>query len=512
MRKYSLTAYQLEIFNEIINLVNTSNSNISVNMPTGTGKTIIMMTLAEKLVQNNNKILISYSFGIFDKIFHEKIKEFNLDSYVSIINARNINALNEKFDFILMDSMDINGRKKVSEFIKESKTRVISFFDCNQELQETNINWDLIKSINSECLVFKTTKVIDVRDAKYIGAEDVALKREVEYKINNLIEKRNKDLEELHKIELEIERKKNRELEAEISRLTEIINNNKNYEIFLKLMISSLGINIEDVNDLFEKINGVKDGLFIKLQSEDENIKELAYKELQDKISKFVIDTINSRMTRATYDYFEQVMVSSLTTDIWNKLDENSKRFLVTAKTTYEGMIKMDERDSFDYSGVCLLMTKALEVETSKRFFTKFINYLFVNQVPIERWSSALKKFDRGSNHFVIIDINDYTLGSVCITAGYYFDKENNDYTCSSERVKNLFVDFCRNEFFVPNSNDDTFDIIWDDILIVEKVRKDYRNPAAHKSSMLSTTAKECMDYMIDVQCALKTILSPMIE
>ncbi len=38
------------------------------------------------------------------------------------------------------------------------------------------------------------------------------------------------------------------------------------------------------------------------------------------------------------------------------------------------------------------------------------------------------------------------------------------------------------------------------DYRFIEKVRMDYRNPAAHKDQLSMTSAKECMEYVIDVQ------------
>ena len=58
----------------------------------------------------------------------------------------------------------------------------------------------------------------------------------------------------------------------------------------------------------------------------------------------------------------------------WNKLDESSKTFLVSSKIMFNQFVGME--DIVDYSGVCLLVTKALEVEMSNRFCSKYITYL----------------------------------------------------------------------------------------------------------------------------------------
>ena len=48
------------------------------------------------------------------------------------------------------------------------------------------------------------------------------------------------------------------------------------------------------------------------------------------------------------------------------------------------------------------------------------------------------------------------------------------------------------------------------DLNFIENVRKDYRNPSAHKSRMEFTTAKECLDYVLDVKHMLKEMLIKM--
>ena len=77
--------------------------------------------------------------------------------------------------------------------------------------------------------------------------------------------------------------------------------------------------------------------------------------------------------TKEKYEKEENLLKQSFE-DSWNKLDEKSKSFLITAKVIYNELNEYN--NVIDYSGVCLLVTKALEQELSKRFCKGFISYL----------------------------------------------------------------------------------------------------------------------------------------
>ena len=89
-------------------------------------------------------------------------------------------------------------------------------------------------------------------------------------------------------------------------------------------------------------------------------------------------------------------------------------------------MIKMPNKDKIDYSGVCLLVTKALEIETTKRFFTEYKNYLSKEVGTIQSWPKVLKKKERG--HYVDKELpeSEFTLGSVVPVVGYKRLYDNN--------------------------------------------------------------------------------------
>ena len=182
------------------------------------------------------------------------------------------------------------------------------------------------------------------------------------------------------------------------------------------------------------------------------------------------------------------------TLPVWNRLSEKSRSFLVTADYTYENMIQQDSREEFDYSGVCLLVTKAVEVESCNRFFNEYKAYL-VEKLGrnVDSWPDAMTKTDRFGGKYAA---RDFTLGSVVHITGY--DKEMNDVS---------FLDYASSVLYQGK------EAIWiknqlkSACEFVEKVRKDYRNPASHKESIKMVTAAECLDYVINVQKKLKEMI-----
>lgn len=73
----------------------------------------------------------------------------------------------------------------------------------------------------------------------------------------------------------------------------------------------------------------------------------------------------------------QQKLKDSFGTTAWVKLTNQSQTFLVSAKVIFNNLIAL--KYAVDYSGVCLLVTKALELEQSRRFCKDFVFYLKQN-------------------------------------------------------------------------------------------------------------------------------------
>ncbi len=234
--------------------------------------------------------------------------------------------------------------------------------------------------------VYVTKEVIDIRDAKYAGkSENLYVKRENEKIFNwlhqqnvqvnieihevkkhnkhlmaymealnqaklqpkskELVEKserlkallpedeRDKTIEEL-KARLEEREKQLREKDAIIAQQDQMI-------AFQQDILSGFGIDSSIIHDSFEQIQLVRASLKNDLENSNDTVKEIALKQLQDKVADIVSRLTQSALSTNDQEYFEEYLVGQLSEEVWNRLDDKSKSFLITAKSNYESMIKL---------------------------------------------------------------------------------------------------------------------------------------------------------------------------
>lgn len=176
--------------------------------------------------------------------------------------------------------------------------------------------------------------------------------------------------------------------------------------------------------------------------------------------------------------------------DAWDKLSDESKTFLISSRLMFNEYIMIEEQ--IDYSGVCILLAKALEVETTKRFFTDFIEYLGKKfQKNYSRYHTALT-FNRNNLLFE----EKFSMGSIAYVLCYKSDDKITPKQKSNN--KKLLMDYCRNCIF-SNKNDDEIEILLEDYASsIEEVREKYRNPSAHRNKIQQGDAKACFDFIID--------------
>lgn len=192
--------------------------------------------------------------------------------------------------------------------------------------------------------------------------------------------------------------------------------------------------------------------------------------------------------------------------DTWEKLQPSTKKFLISSKLLYRHQIVLG--DQTDYSGVCVLITKALEVEMSKRFYSDFMEYLKKNCVRTEGPKSE-KYLDFPT--FMLNQWNkpirpkDFTLGSVDFVLCHSVDDQLTD--AQKENNKQKLISFCKNELLSGHTDEEIIQLLTDYAEEVEIIRKDYRNPSAHTNMLQEINAKECMDLVIDVEKLLKRII-----
>ena len=225
-----------------------------------------------------------------------------------------------------------------------------------------------------------------------------------------------------------------------------------------------------------------------------------------DEYVERTIQAIAKRDGNRDYDRELQNLIMTFGKDTWNRLEERSQTFLVSAKITFAQLINMP--DIVDYSGVCLLVTKALEVEAGKRFCTGFVNYMkekYPWKQNKDQYPTALiSRFDKP------LRPKDFTLGTLAYILCYYEDEEKSEEQKANNMTK--LLEYAKAKLFPPDKSEQdinaTLAFYAEEI---ESVKNDYRNPAAHTNELTKINAQECFDLVIDVQKLLKKMLESFI-
>lgn len=165
----------------------------------------------------------------------------------------------------------------------------------------------------------------------------------------------------------------------------------------------------------------------------------------------------------------------------------------------YNNLIMIDE--DIDYSGVCVLITKALEVEISERFFINFIKYLDENyNKDYSQYHTALLYKHKTPFYF-----DKFTMGKIAFILCY-----NEDRYDSEEQIKNnkeKLMEYCKSCIFSKYENDKIKELLNSYASSIEDIRVKYRNRSAHVDEIKQIDAEECMDLVLDVEKLLKKML-----
>lgn len=266
------------------------------------------------------------------------------------------------------------------------------------------------------------------------------------------------------------------------------------------------------LNDISKQIAELSEKVTDYQTLVDRQLKAVDSSEAQEKILSAYTDVliekiklgINIRYDQQEYRVEKDLLKQSFG-NTWEKLQPSTQKFLISSKLLYRHQIVLGNQT--DYSGVCVLITKALEVEISKRFYGDFMNYLKTNCVRTDSPSEE-KYLDFPTamlNRKKPIRAKDFTLGKV----GYVLCYLGNDNLSEQQQENNKkkLIDFCKSELLSGRDDEEILRLLAGFAEEVETVRKNYRNPSAHTNMLQEINAKECMDLVIDVEKLLKRMV-----
>jgi len=258
----------------------------------------------------------------------------------------------------------------------------------------------------------------------------------------------------------------------------------------------------EKIESLSKQISGyqslVDKQLDMAVSSEEE---ERIIHAFSEECAERIIGEVDAKGTNREYNTELQKLILSFGEPAWNKMEESTRTFLVSSKVIFNNLIGL--HDIVDYSGVCLLVTKALEVEMGKRFCKNFLAYL-------------KEKYPGRSNHVqfptVLLDKygkpikpKHFTLGSVAYVLCYL---KASDLTVEQdENNQAKLLEYAKDKLFAGKTDDEIMSILADYAESVEEVKNDYRNPSAHTNELRRVDAEQCFALVLDVEKLMKRML-----
>ena len=226
--------------------------------------------------------------------------------------------------------------------------------------------------------------------------------------------------------------------------------------------------------------------------------------DIESKISLFadeVAKKINNQYaSNKTVDLgpIEADLIKAVTKDVWNKMEEISQRCLLSAEIMYKQLAGYGA--SIDFSGVCILATKTLEIELKKRFYRRLQKYLEENYSGEEKYLEAIS-YKGKDNRWNFSKEDKVTLGTMPFVFGVKTD------FAPDKRVIGFLVD---NLMIFKESADKQKEAkayMRKAGQMIKDINEKYRRPAAHVNSINMITAQQCLDYLVGTKKALKEIL-----
>ena len=207
----------------------------------------------------------------------------------------------------------------------------------------------------------------------------------------------------------------------------------------------------------------------------------------------------NEKIRRECSDY-ERTARRYMGEGAWNKLHEQSKVWIVSSLMAYDNMKKFDRM--VDFSGVCVLLGKACELELRIRMFTRYIDYMekkygaeFLKKLP-----DKCKTRPDDKNIRTVKDENLFTLGDIPYILG--IDKNGG---IVNRRIWAEFEPFAREVLLLDPR--EPIRTLSRQLPVIIRIKDEYRNKSAHSTEITIIDARECIEYIVTTSRKLGELL-----
>ena len=258
----------------------------------------------------------------------------------------------------------------------------------------------------------------------------------------------------------------------------------------------------EKIEAIIDRINGYQSLVEkqIELAGSEEEEEHILHAFTQECVDR-IISNVGGQFNKREYDTELTKLKISFGDGAWGKMDESSKTFLVSSKMMFNQFVGME--DIVDYSGVCLLVTKALEVEMSKRFCIRYIAYLkakYPGKANMSKFPySMLNRYGKS------LSPKHFTLGSVAFVMGLSVpdDATEEQIEHNTDELKA----YAQSELFASTPGIDILGTLQHYASRVDDIRERFRNPSAHTNEVKRINAIECFEAVVDVEKLLRVML-----
>lgn len=447
-------------------------------------------------VKQSNKLVIS-----FLKAFNYFIQWYDNYYYLHYQNKFQIENC-----CVLINKLEYDEENKTIIF---SKTKELHEINVNtSQINELRINQE-IKEIKNQLrlkneILKKETPIVhklSKQSKQDLTEENEESKLNLQIKLlkEELISKEKVHQKQLNELKIENKKilKKLDEYGKLFGRCIDILEESNNREKRIESKIDNLHSKIDNISKQITLMQDLSERQIKNAQSKEEieRIIESYIETCIDNIMQYSANFIENQ----NYQMEKTKLIYSIGENGWNKLSEKSKTFLITSKVMYNHLITM--HDIIDYSGICVLVTKALEVEIHKRFFSNFLDYLN------RKYGKDYTKYHTAllfKNRKPLLS-EKFTMGNFAFVMCYIENWNDTDEQKANNKLK--LMEYCKECVFSNYSESEMEQLLTKYASSIEVIREKYRNPSAHTNEIKQVDAEECFNLVLDIEKLLKKML-----
>lgn len=564
--------FQINIMNSIMNNIEQGKKMQAIKMPNATGKTVMCNFLAVLLKRKGYKVVIfspweasrnpktkkgKFSSAylqpeIYNEDFRKEHSEvpcldyngiellekedvdiFLTDAIGSVLDL-SVDVLHpEKYlqDNIDEDNMSYGQRElksiyHIQKLVKEKTDISIVSFEAGHSAIESgftpiiatdyitcfgisDFDYEQLDSVANEYLM-TYNQLLQSKLKNVIKAKEQNVQIEAVTKVDEGITEDISDVKKsLYAIESLLKEKEQSKLQTDVLDIKNSLSQLREEVGDVNDKVSGIAEDVLDIKSIIVSMNKVVTerkqfmDLYFSVHPDDDDESDLMISKFTTMVAEQVVNQGIGNRQKEEFRRMEKMLQLSLGDACWSKMSEESKRFLVTAKYTLYEQIGLE--DLGDFSGVCVLASKAFELEMAKRFIAKYKEYIIDDlklgtQYEV-KWPGALLKKSKG----VIIpkEIEDFTLGDCKGIMGLRTERE------AFRRNNNeLFIDYCKKDLLGISNEMEIKNKLKEYDKMIQNVKDKFRNPASHKAPVELALAKECIDYIMEVEKVLGVLLT----